>query len=243
MDNFLKIVEQYYQIVQDKTSEILTPTVKSLQPHLQQHEIFIDDELIIKIILGMTVFIITLTFVILFFTTRKTNKKTNKIEEKFEKEEIKEVTLPVIREERVTTETAKQTESTQTQELNTELERVKELEKKEPTSPKKEPTSPKKEPTSPKKEPTSPKKEPTSPQKEPTSPKKEPTSPQKEPTSPKKEIPSPQQEQINSLDTPGEVENEILKTVEPSFATEESATAETGSAENKDKVTKKKRQT
>jgi len=79
----LKILKEYYQIVHDKTVEILTPAVKSLQPHLQQHEIFIDDELIIKIIIGMTVFIILFTFGILLFTTRKT-KKNIKIEEKIE---------------------------------------------------------------------------------------------------------------------------------------------------------------
>jgi len=206
MDNFLKILKEYYQIVHDKTVEILTPAVKSLQPHLQQHEIFIDDELIIKIIIGMTVFIILFTFGILLFTTRKT-KKNIKIEEKIEEKIVETIELPiVIREERVSVEQTSAprgftTETVIPQELSNEVE----LEVK---------------------------KEPASPQKQAASPQKQAASPQKQAASPQKEVVT------KTLDTPGEVDtpDDIPKIVEPSFATVESATVETGSSENKDKV-------
>jgi len=90
-----------------------------------------------------------------------------------------------------------------------------------------------------KKEPASPQKQAASPQKQAASPQKQAASPQKQAASPQKQAASPQKEVVTkTLDTPGEVDtpDDIPKIVEPSFATVESATVETGSSENKDKV-------
>jgi len=152
MDELLKTAGNYLHIAYSKINQILEPTVKSLQPHLQQNDIFIDDELLVKFILGITVFVIILTLLISAKILKKSKKSVKSIPIG-KKEEI-------IVEQQVTPLIKLEYERPQhVEELITESQQ-------EPKSPQREPKSPQKDPKSPQKEVTSPQKEAVSPQKE-----------------------------------------------------------------------------